>query len=116
MARSLSTAQQLDQSCGSLAAFTAVVAGLVFVLLFGRQGVLGPWLAANDIRIVFATGIHRRVTEQEKLELLTPFIVQRVQQAEQRALGASEVRRAARLAAPLAPAPASLIHDIHRVQ
>jgi lactate racemase len=29
--------------------------------------------------VIFATGIHRRVTEQEKLELLTPFIVQRVQ-------------------------------------
>jgi sulfate transport system permease protein len=31
-----------------------VVAGLVFVLLFGAQGYLGPWLAANDIRIIFA--------------------------------------------------------------
>ena len=30
------------------------------------------------IAIVFATGIHRPVSEQEKLELLTPFIVQRV--------------------------------------
>jgi nickel-dependent lactate racemase len=29
--------------------------------------------------VIFATGIHRRVTEQEKLELLTPFIVQRLQ-------------------------------------
>ena len=28
--------------------------------------------------VIFATGIHRRVTEQEKLELLTPFIVQRL--------------------------------------
>lgn len=31
-----------------------VVAGLVFVLLFGAQGVLGPWLAAHDVRIIFA--------------------------------------------------------------
>jgi sulfate/thiosulfate transport system permease protein len=31
-----------------------VVAGLVFVLLFGAQGYLGPWLAANDIKIIFA--------------------------------------------------------------
>jgi sulfate/thiosulfate transport system permease protein len=31
-----------------------VVAGLVFVLLFGAQGWLGPWLAAHDIRIIFA--------------------------------------------------------------
>jgi len=28
--------------------------------------------------VIFATGIHRAVTEQEKSELLTPFIVQRV--------------------------------------
>lgn len=31
-----------------------------------------------DIRIIFATGIHRRVTEDEKRELLTPFIYQRI--------------------------------------
>ena len=32
----------------------------------------------HDIRIIFATGIHRRVTEDEKKELLTPFIHQRI--------------------------------------
>jgi len=31
-----------------------VIAGLVFVLLFGLQGVLGPWLDAHDIKIIFA--------------------------------------------------------------
>ena len=31
-----------------------VIAGLVYVLLFGAQGYLGPWLAANDIQIIFA--------------------------------------------------------------
>jgi sulfate transport system permease protein len=31
-----------------------VVAGLVFVLLFGAQGWLGPWLQAHDIHIIFA--------------------------------------------------------------
>jgi sulfate transport system permease protein len=31
-----------------------VIAGLVFVLLFGLQGLFGPWLAAHDIRIIFA--------------------------------------------------------------
>jgi sulfate transport system permease protein len=31
-----------------------VIAGLIFVLLFGRQGWLGPWLDAYDIHIVFA--------------------------------------------------------------
>ncbi len=31
-----------------------VVAGLVWVLLFGRHGWFGPWLAAHGIRMVFA--------------------------------------------------------------
>ena len=35
-------------------AVSPVIAGLVFVLLFGSQGVLGSFLAANDIRIIFA--------------------------------------------------------------
>lgn len=35
-------------------AVSPVVAGLVFVLIFGAQGYLGPWLRENDIRILFA--------------------------------------------------------------
>lgn len=31
-----------------------VVAGLIYVLVFGAQGWLGPWLAAHDIKIIFA--------------------------------------------------------------
>ena len=31
-----------------------VVAGLMYVLVFGAQGWLGPWLLAHDIRIIFA--------------------------------------------------------------
>lgn len=31
-----------------------VVAGLVYVLLFGAQGWFGPWLSAHDIKIIFA--------------------------------------------------------------
>ncbi|OAI49932.1 sulfate/thiosulfate transporter permease subunit [Planctomycetaceae bacterium SCGC AG-212-F19] len=31
-----------------------VVAGLIFVLIFGLQGYLGPWLRADDIKIIFA--------------------------------------------------------------
>ena len=31
-----------------------VVSGLIFVLLFGMQGLLGPWLRDHDIRIIFA--------------------------------------------------------------
>jgi sulfate/thiosulfate transport system permease protein len=32
-----------------------VVAGLIFVLLFGLQGYFGGWLRAHDIKIIFAT-------------------------------------------------------------
>jgi sulfate/thiosulfate transport system permease protein len=31
-----------------------VVAGLVYVLLFGARGVFGPWLQAHDVHIIFA--------------------------------------------------------------
>jgi sulfate transport system permease protein len=31
-----------------------VVAGLVFVLLFGSRGWFGPWLAAHNVKIIFA--------------------------------------------------------------
>jgi sulfate transport system permease protein len=31
-----------------------VVSGLVYILLFGAQGLLGPWLRAHDIEIIFA--------------------------------------------------------------
>jgi sulfate transport system permease protein len=31
-----------------------VVSGLIYVLLFGLQGLLGPWLIAHGIRIIFA--------------------------------------------------------------
>lgn len=31
-----------------------VVSGLIYVLLFGLQGLLGPWLIAHGVRIVFA--------------------------------------------------------------
>ena len=31
-----------------------VVAGLIYVLLFGAQGWFGPWLAEHDIKIIFA--------------------------------------------------------------
>ncbi len=31
-----------------------VVSGLIYVLIFGLQGLLGPWLAAHDIKLIFA--------------------------------------------------------------
>lgn len=35
-------------------AVSPVVSGLVFVLLFGAQGLLGPWLAAHELKVIFA--------------------------------------------------------------
>lgn len=35
-------------------AVSPVVAGLMIVLLYGRNGWFGPWLQANDLRIIFA--------------------------------------------------------------
>ncbi len=31
-----------------------VISGLIFVLLFGANGLIGPWLAEHDIKIIFA--------------------------------------------------------------
>jgi sulfate transport system permease protein len=35
-------------------AVSPVISGLVFVLLFGRQGAFGPWLMEHDLEIIFA--------------------------------------------------------------
>src|SRR5215211_37287 len=48
----------------------------VINLLVRRLVALG--VAPYDLRVIFATGMHRAVTREEQAELLTPFIVQRV--------------------------------------
>ena len=35
-------------------AVSPVISGMIYVLLFGMQGWLGPWLAEHDIQIIFA--------------------------------------------------------------
>ncbi len=35
-------------------AVSPVISGLIFVLLFGLQGWMGPWLADRDVQIIFA--------------------------------------------------------------
>src|SRR5690606_8503421 len=35
-------------------AISPVVVGLIFVVMFGSQGWLGPWLAAHDLKILYA--------------------------------------------------------------
>jgi sulfate/thiosulfate transport system permease protein len=35
-------------------AVSPVISGLIFVLLFGSQGLFGPWLEAHNLKIIFA--------------------------------------------------------------
>jgi lactate racemase len=49
-------------------------------LLVRRLVQLG--VAPYELKVIFATGLHRRVTSSEKRELLTPFVVQRVRTLE----------------------------------
>jgi sulfate transport system permease protein len=35
-------------------AVSPVISGMIFVLLFGARGLLGPWLGRHDIKIIFA--------------------------------------------------------------
>lgn len=51
-------------------AVSPVVVGLVFLLLFGAQGLFGPWLAAHEIKVVFALPAMILVT----LFITCPFI------------------------------------------
>ncbi len=51
-------------------------AGQIVNLLVRRLIANGS--APHEINIIFATGIHRRVTETEKAAILTPFIAQRI--------------------------------------
>lgn len=44
-----------------------------------------------DLAIIFATGIHRPVTPAEKIELLTPFIAQRVRTIDHDAYDSSQL-------------------------
>lgn len=46
-----------------------------------------------DISVILATGIHRSVTEDEKRDILTPFIFQRVKTLEHNALGLGNIIR-----------------------
>ena len=54
----------------------ATASGQIVNLLVRRLIQLG--VAPYDLRIIFATGIHRPVTTEEKRDLLTPFVLQRI--------------------------------------
>ncbi|MCA1577905.1 MAG: nickel-dependent lactate racemase [Acidobacteria bacterium] len=75
-----------------------------------QMGVSPPRIA-----VIFATGIHRRVTEQEKLELLTPFIVQRVQILEHDAYDPAKLVSFGRSAGGVEVQLSSALRDYSRV-
>ncbi|MGB7926290.1 MAG: nickel-dependent lactate racemase [Pyrinomonadaceae bacterium] len=50
-------------------------------------------VAPPDINIIFATGIHRKATTDEKRELLTPFILQRIKTLDHDAYDAAKLVR-----------------------
>ena len=56
---------------------TRATASAQIINLLVRR-VIQSGIAPQDISIIFATGIHRPVTPEEKLEILTPFIAQRI--------------------------------------
>jgi nickel-dependent lactate racemase len=49
----------------------------------------------SNLAIIFATGIHRAVREQEKTELLTSFIAQRIRTIDHNASDASQLMKSA---------------------
>ncbi len=83
-----------------------VISGLVFVLLFGAQGYFGSWLAAHDIRILFAVpGIVLAttfVTFPFVARELIPLMQEQGNQEEEAAisLGASGLRTFLRVTIP----------------
>lgn len=50
-------------------------------------------VSPSNIAIIFATGIHRPVTEEEKTDLLSPFIVQRIKTLNHNAYDAASLER-----------------------
>ncbi len=54
----------------------ASASGQIVNLLVRR--LIEAGVSPGDIRVIFATGIHRAVTPDERRELLTPFIAQRI--------------------------------------
>src|SRR6476659_10012059 len=67
----------------------ATASAQILNLLFRR--LIQAGVSPRDIAIIFATGIHRPVTVDEKVELLTPFIAQRIRTIDHSAADASQM-------------------------
>jgi nickel-dependent lactate racemase len=64
---------------------TRATASAHVVNLFVRR-LIQTGVSPANVAVIFATGIHRRVTQTEKAELLTPFILQRIRTIDHDAL------------------------------
>jgi nickel-dependent lactate racemase len=69
---------------------TRATASAQIVNLLVRR-LIAAGVAPSDMRIIFATGIHRAVRPEEKRELLTPFILQRIRTLDHDATDASQL-------------------------
>ena len=67
----------------------AAASGQIVNLLVRR--LIANGVAPFDIQIIFATGIHRKVTAEERAELLTPFIAQRIKTLDHNALDLMQI-------------------------
>jgi sulfate/thiosulfate transport system permease protein len=83
-----------------------VIAGLVFILLFGLQGYFGPWLMVHNIRVIFALPgialVTIFVTFPFVVRELVPLMQQQGNEEEEAALslGASGLRTFFRITLP----------------
>ncbi|HEX9943103.1 MAG TPA: sulfate ABC transporter permease subunit CysW [Thermoanaerobaculia bacterium] len=83
-----------------------VISGMIFVLLFGARGFLGPWLADHDVKIIFAVpGIVLAtmfVTSPMVTRELTPLMQSQGNDEEEAALtlGASGLKTFFRVSLP----------------
>jgi nickel-dependent lactate racemase len=71
---------------------TRATASFQVVNLFVRR-LIQMGVSPANLAIIFATGIHRRVTQTEKAELLTPFILQRIRTIDHDALDQANLTR-----------------------
>ena len=67
----------------------ATASGQILNLLIRR--LIQTGVSPADVAIIFATGIHRPVTAAEKIQLLTPFIAQRVKTIDHDARDSSQM-------------------------
>lgn len=74
----------LDEIAGSEDSVLIVVSDATRATASGRvvnllaRRLVQSGVSPANMAVIFATGIHRRVSEEEKRDLLTPFIVQRI--------------------------------------